>query len=164
MFLKSHPIQSLFHILLIWAALFAIINKIPKRLNQITGPGWTSTHQWTNVDGWCTDGCTFFVPPCLWANQDGERRLTLFFPPSSRVFFWGNFSFRHPSHSPKSHRPTCIYITHLCTLASSLPHLPTLHAATYLPAHPTTYLSTHLTTFLCTYTLNFHQGNHNTGW
>ncbi len=26
------------------------------------GPEWTSTHQWTNVDGWCTDRILFSIP------------------------------------------------------------------------------------------------------
>ncbi len=143
-FLKSHPIQSLFHILLIWAALFAIINKIPKRLNQKTGSGWTSTHQWTNVDGWCTDGCTFFVTPCLWANQDGELRLTLFFPSLIQGLFWGSFFFSSPL------TPAQVSATHLCTLGL-LPPPPTYSLRSYLPTCPPNYLLIHPSTYLPMY-------------
>jgi hypothetical protein len=90
------------------------------RVNQLT-------HQRTNVDGWCTDGCTFFVPPCPWANQGGELRLTFFsVPPSAQVGFFWELCFSHPSHPPESHLPT--------------------HPSAYLPPYPSTYLPLYLLT------------------
>ncbi len=39
----------------------------------------TQAHQCTNLDGWCTDECIFFVRSCPCANQGGYHRLTIFF-------------------------------------------------------------------------------------
>jgi hypothetical protein len=49
------------------------------RANGVTRAEWTSTHQCTNLDGWCTNGCTFFFRAYPCANQGGEHRLTIFF-------------------------------------------------------------------------------------
>jgi hypothetical protein len=107
----------------------------PWMLMYFFGPEWSSTHQCTNVDGWCTDGCTFFVPPCPWANQGGELKLTFFsFLSSAQVGILLGTS------------PTSLRLEHLHMHLGLLPP-------------PPTYLPTHLPAYLCTYTLNLHQGN-----
>jgi hypothetical protein len=102
-------------------------------------PQWTSTHQCTNVDGWCTDGCTFFVTPCHWANQGGQLKLTFvffFFPSSAQVgLFFCKLFFLTPHTCP---RLTYLHIDYLPMHPGLLPPPPT-----YLPAH----LPTHLPTF-----------------
>jgi len=52
-------------------------------------------------------GAHFFVPPCHWANQGGELKLTLFFPFFNLGWFsfWEVFFFSPPC-LPKSHLPT----------------------------------------------------------
>jgi len=101
-------------------------------------PEWTRTHQCTNVDGWCTDGCTFFVPLCHWANQGGELKLTFFFPfPQPKLVFLGGTSFFLTPHA----RPG---LTYLPTYIDYLPMHPGLPPPPiYLPAQ----LPTHLPTF-----------------
>jgi len=73
---------------LVWKALQVLLHSIsiPPNALQIwvevftfRGPEWTGTHQCTIVDGWCIDGCTFFVPPYPLANQGGELKLPPFF-------------------------------------------------------------------------------------
>jgi hypothetical protein len=122
------------------------------RVNQLT-------HHRTNGDGWCTDGCTFFVPPCPWANQGGELRLTFFnfSLPQPRLVFLGTLFFL--PLTPTGVSPTYLHLDYLSMHPGFLPHdLPSLRPATYLPTHLPTYLLTHLPANLCTYALNFHQG------
>jgi hypothetical protein len=53
---------------------------------------WTNTHQCTNMDGWCIHGCTFFVTPYPWANQDGKLKFAFFFSLYlTHVGFFGEF-------------------------------------------------------------------------
>jgi hypothetical protein len=77
-----------------------------------------------------------------------------FFPPflsPGRFFFGELFFVPHPhTHPGLTYLPTF----RLCTLASSLPHLPT-----YLPTYPPIYLPSHQPIYLCTYILNLQQGN-----
>jgi hypothetical protein len=68
-------------------------------------------------------------------------------------FAFGTFFFPQPPCPPRSHLPTCIQTTYLCTLACSLPHLPTcppIHPSTYLFIHMLTYPSTYLPMYICT--------------
>jgi hypothetical protein len=118
------------------------------------------------VDGWCTDGCTFFVPPCPWVNQGGELKFTSFFFPSLAQVgvFWELF-FPHPP-TPAQVSPTYLHLDYLPMQLGLLPPPPTyLHA--HLPTHLSTYppicLPSHQPTYLCTYALNLHQGNDNVG-
>jgi len=130
----------------------------PWMLMYFFGPKWSSTHQSTNVDGWCTDGCTFFVPPCPWANQGGELKLTFFssFAQPRLIFFWELFFSSTPT--PAQVSPTSLHLDYLHMHLGLLPPPPT-----YLPTHLFTYspicLPSNQPTYLCTYTLNLHQGN-----
>jgi len=79
------------------------------------GPEWTSTHQWTNVDGWCTDRIVFSIPvpsqvhgfclPVLSPDQPWSQVLfaTLFSHHLAPVFFFF-FCFLDFSH-PLTHYP-----------------------------------------------------------
>ncbi len=105
-------------------------------------------HQCTNVDGWCINGCTFFIPPCPWANEGRELMLTFYFflPSAQAGFVLGNFFFRYP---PTPAQVSTSYL-HLDYLAYALWPSP---SPTYLlparaPTHLTTYLSTHTSTYL----------------
>ncbi len=72
------------------------------------GPEWTSTHQCTNVDGWCTDRILFSIHvPSLVdffffaLSQPWSQFFffgTLFSPPPPTKFFFKNFS--HPPATP----------------------------------------------------------------
>jgi hypothetical protein len=99
------------------------------------------------VDGWCTDGCTFFVPPCHWANQGGQLKLTFvfffFFPSSAQVglFFLQTF-FPHPPCPPTSHLPTyrlLAYVPWPPPSPTYLPTCPLTHPSPYLPNNRPTY-------------------------
>ncbi len=110
------------------------------------------------MDGWCIHGCTFFVPPCPWANQGGELKLIFFFHFLNLgwFFFWEFFYSSPPT--PAQVSPTYLPLNYyLCTLPS-FPHLPT-----YLPTYPPIYLPSHQPIYLCTYALNLHQGNDDVG-
>ncbi len=104
-------------------------------------PEGTSTHQCTNLDGWCIDGCTFFIRACPCANQGGEHRLTFVFPLLSCFFFLNLFFAPTPTLEL-----TYLHFYYLLMHQRGLlfPHLPT-----YLPTHLATYLLTRLTTYLC---------------
>jgi hypothetical protein len=118
-------------------------------ISYCLGPEWTNTHQCTNVDGWCTHGCTFFIPPCPWANQGGKLKLTFFFPSLSPSWFlfWELFFSSPPT--PAQVSPIYLHLDYcLCTTASSLP------PPTYLPTYPPIYLPSHQPIYLCTCTLN----------
>jgi hypothetical protein len=113
------------------------------------GPQWSSTHQCTNVDGWCTDGCTFFVPPCPWANQGGELLTCFIFLSSAQVgFFFLGFYFFLTPHT----RPSLTYLPTFSLLAYAAwpPPSPT-YLTTYLPVHLPTHLPTYPSTYLLMY-------------
>jgi len=79
-------------------------------------------------------------------------------------FFLGELFFSSPLALAQV-SPTHLHLGYPPMHPGLLPAPPSYSSRSYLPtAHPTTYLSTHLPTYLCTYTLNFHQGNDNTGW
>ncbi len=100
-------------------------------------PEWTSTHQCTNVDGWCTDGCTFFVPPCPCLTKVTNSSWPFFFLSWALVgFFWELF-FSSP-HTPAQASPTYLHLDYLPMHPGLLPPPPTyLHA--HLPTHLSTY-------------------------
>jgi hypothetical protein len=112
-------------------------------------PEWTSTHQCTNVDGWCTHRHTFFVPPCPWANQGGKLKLTLFFFLSSAQVgvFLGTFFFLTPHARPGlNYLPTFRLIPmHPGLLPPPPTYLPA-HLPSHLPTFPSTCLPTYLHT------------------
>jgi hypothetical protein len=107
-------------------------------------------HQCTNVDGWCINGFTFFIPPCPWANKGRELALTFYFflPSAQAGFVLGNFFFRYPP-TPAQVSTSYLHLDYLAyaPLASSLPHLlttcPCTHPPNYLPIHPHIYLPTY---------------------
>jgi hypothetical protein len=113
------------------------------RVNQLT-------HQRTNVDGWCTDGWTFFVPPCPWGNQGGELRLTFFFPSLSLGWsFWKLCFFRSPyPHLSLTYLPTFRLPAYAPWLS---PSRPTYSPPGYLPTHPSAYLPPYPSTCLPLY-------------
>jgi hypothetical protein len=105
-----------------------------------------NTHQCTNVDGWCFHGCTFFVPPCPWANQGGEFKLTLFFPfLNLGWFYFQGFIFSSTPH-------VCPSLTYLLTF-KLLPMHPglILPPPIYVHAHLSIHLFTYPPINLCTY-------------
>ncbi len=100
-------------------------------------PEWTSTHQCTNVDGWCTDRILFSIPvPSLvdffslpFLSPDLSFFFgTLFSPrPPSSFFFFFVFAFEtFPFHPPSHCLP--LPLTHLLTykfkMCYSHPHPP----------------------------------------
>ncbi len=109
-----------------------------KRGNE-EGLKWTNTRQCTNVDGWCINVCTFFVPPCPKTNQGGKCRLTFFSSLQPKLIF--------------SSPPTPTYLPTF-KLHAYAPWLPPSLA--YLLTHPYIYLVMNIYT-------KFHQGNGNIG-
>ncbi len=134
----------------------------PRGITHYGGQSEPAPTLCTNVDGWCTDGCTFFVPPCPWPNQGGEFELTFFFLSSAQVgsFFLQTFFFLTPPppNPPRSDLPTF----RLLAYAPWPPPSPT-----YLPTHLFTYspicLPSHQPAYLCTYARNLHQSNDDAG-
>jgi len=121
-------------------------------------PEWTSTHQSTNVDGWCTDGYTFLVLPCPWLTKVANSSW-LFFPFLSLGWFFWEFFFSSP-RTPVQASPSYLHLDYLPMHLGVLPPPPAyLHA--HLPTHLFTYslicLPTHpKSNYLCTYALNLH--------
>ncbi len=68
---------------------------------------WNNRLQKNQMDG-ARMGCTFFVPPCPWADQGGEPKLTFFSFLSPGWFFLGELFFPHPPRPPRSHLHTYI--------------------------------------------------------
>jgi hypothetical protein len=100
-------------------------------------------------------GAPFSSLPVPGLTKVANSSCIIFFPFLSPGWFsFGEHFFPHPPRLPRSHLPAYIQTTCLCTLVSSLPHLPT-----YLPTYSPIYLPTHPSTYLCTYALNHHQGN-----
>ncbi len=105
------------------------------------------------MDGWCTDGCTFFVPPCPWANQGDKLKLTSFsFPQPRLVSFFGKFFFSPPT--PAQVSPTYRRLVYLLMQLGLLPPPPT-YLPTCPPSHPSIYSPTHLPTYPSTYLLMY---------
>ncbi len=106
----------------------------------LTWPEGSSTHQCTNLDGWCIDGCTFFIHACPCANQGVEHRLTFVFPLSC-CFFFLNFFF---CPTPTLVSLTYLHFDYLLMHQRGLlfPHLPT-YPPSYLLTHPPNYLPMH---------------------
>jgi hypothetical protein len=113
----------------------------PWMLMYFFGPEWTSTHQCTNVDGCCTDGCTFFDSPCPWANQGGELKLTFFFSsfPQPRLILFFELFFSSPPRPP---RFTYLHLDYAPWPPPSPTYLPT-HLFTYSPICLATFALTH---------------------
>ncbi len=122
------------------------------RLSYPTRPEWTGTHQFTNVDGWCT----FFVPPCTWVNLGGELKLTFFIFPflSPGWFFLGTFFSLSPHTCPGlTYLPTfrlLAYVPWHPPSPTYLPTCPPTHPSIYLPTHLPTFPSNYLPMYLCT--------------
>jgi hypothetical protein len=121
-------------------------------------PEWTSTHQCTNVDGWCTDRIPFSIPvpsqvhffclPFLSPDLSFFWNFIFSLPPSQfflfplsqrSVFFLGNFIFSPP--------PTQFLFFSCFWNFSRPPTYPT-------PPPPSIYLPTCHSTFLPINTLN----------
>jgi hypothetical protein len=107
----------------------------------------------SNLDVWCIDECTFFVPS-LSPSQHPNLISFCFKPPTLDLISPTLVTFRLPTYAPKGLLSTLL-LTYLPT------HL------TYLLTHPHTYQSIHILTYpftyLSTYTLSLHQGNANDG-
>jgi hypothetical protein len=109
------------------------------------GPQWSSTHQCTNVDGWCTDRILFSIPVpsqadffCLpFLSPDLSFFLQLYFLPGPHpVFFFFFLAFEtFPARPPTTPPPPSIYLP---TCPSTF--LPTNTLSRYLP-NPT-YMAT----------------------
>jgi hypothetical protein len=90
---------------------------------------WKNRLQKNQMDG-ARIGCTFFVPPCPWADQVGEPKLTFFPFLSPGWFFFGGTFFSSPS-TPAQVSPTYLPA-----------HLPThrfTFSSIYLPSHVPTH-------------------------
>ncbi len=80
---------------------------------------------------------------------DQQRRPFISLSSAQAGFFGGNFSFSSPPTRAKVSHTYLALDNCLCTLASSLPHLPTYlpaHLPTHLPISPSTYLHIYLPT------------------
>ncbi len=122
------------------------------------GPEWTSTHQWTNVDGWCTDRILFSIPVpsqvdifCLpFLSPDLSFFLIeLYFLPAPHPvsFFLFLFCFWNFSHPPTYYPPLfptdlLTYIFKLKVYSSPSTYSPiNFKCATLIPTHlPTPHL------------------------
>lgn len=97
---------------------------------------WTSTHQCTNMDGWCIDEWTLFIPSCPRADQGNDHRLTFSFPlpqPLLHFFsFWEPFfcpNLSPPPKSPiKSNLPPYIWIISITRPNDVTPHVTWCHS------------------------------------
>jgi hypothetical protein len=94
-------------------------------------------------------GAPFSSLPVPGLTKLANSSWNFFFLSSAQVgFFLGTFLFPHPPSAQVS--LTYLHLDYcLCTLASSLPHLPT-----YLLTYPPIHLPSHQPTYLCTYALN----------
>jgi hypothetical protein len=109
-------------------------------------------------------GCTFFVPPCPWANPGGELKLTFSFPFPHLISGWFLFGFFFLTPHARlgfTYLPAFRLPTYAPWIATSPIYLPA-HLSTHLPTYSSICLHTHQPTYLCTYALNFHQGNDDT--
>jgi hypothetical protein len=103
---------------------------------------WTNTHQCTNVDRWCIDGCTFFVPPYPYTNQDGELKLILIFLYLAHVgFFGGTFFYLTPhTYLGLAYLPTFKLLAYAPWFPPSPTYLLVCPSTHHLPTFPITYL------------------------
>jgi hypothetical protein len=111
------------------------------------GPEWTSTHQCTNVDGWCTDRILFSIPVPSQVDLFCLPFLIPDQPLSQFFFFFWNFS--HPLTYYPTFSPTNLltYIFKLKIDSSPSTYSPiNLKCATLIPTHlhalPLFYLPT----------------------
>jgi hypothetical protein len=114
----------------------------------VARPEWTSTHQCTIVDAWCSDGCTFFLSLPLPGLTKVANSNWLFFTFFSQVgFSLRTFFFLTPHACPGlTYLPTF----RLLAYAPWPPPSP-IYLLTYPPTHPSIYLLIHLPTFSSTY-------------
>ncbi len=144
--MSSFQIGVQFHILVGVETIICLCRKWA-RVNQhppVHQCGWM-VHWW----------CTFFIPPCPWANQGGKLKLIFFFSfPQPRLIFFGNLFISSPL-TVSQVSPTYLHLDYLPMHLSLLPphlltYLPT-YPPIYLPIHPFAYLPNNLPTYVGTH-------------
>ncbi len=129
------------------------------------GPEWSTTHQCTNVDGWCTDRILFSIPvpphvdffclPFLSPDQPWSALISVFicnffFSPhcTGFLFFFFFWNFSHPPtyYPPLAPTHLLTYIFELRVDSSPIYLVTYKFKMCYSHPHPSTHPTTNLPT------------------